>query len=204
MIQPIKVFKEKKGKKILRIFVDEDGSESPREWDNIGKMVCFHRRYNLGDKTDLKPENFNGWDELKQFLIKERNAVKICSLYLYDHSGLRIKIGSFQGLLPQGHAEFDTSQIGFIYIDKETMVQEKLNDKKMNEVLMNEVKTYDEYLNGDVYGFELVEPKKCKTCGNVEEKMINSVWGFYGSDFEENGLFESTGIDKNKFVEVEQ
>jgi hypothetical protein len=27
--------------KILRIFADEN-PESPREWDNFGKMICFH------------------------------------------------------------------------------------------------------------------------------------------------------------------
>ena len=25
-------------------------SDDPRSWDNIGTMVCFHSRYNLGDK----------------------------------------------------------------------------------------------------------------------------------------------------------
>lgn len=28
----------------------EEYSESPREWDNLGKMVCNHRQYTLGDE----------------------------------------------------------------------------------------------------------------------------------------------------------
>lgn len=28
----------------------EDYPDNPRSWDNIGTMVCFHSRYNLGDK----------------------------------------------------------------------------------------------------------------------------------------------------------
>ena len=24
--------------------------ESPRQWDNLGKMIFFHKRYDLGDK----------------------------------------------------------------------------------------------------------------------------------------------------------
>lgn len=32
----------------IKIYHDED-AESPRDWDNLGEMVCFHRRYNLGD-----------------------------------------------------------------------------------------------------------------------------------------------------------
>jgi len=48
----------------LKIEQDED-AEDPREFDNLGIMVCFHKRYNLGDKTDLSSDQFNGWDELE-------------------------------------------------------------------------------------------------------------------------------------------
>jgi hypothetical protein len=33
------------------IYIEQDESpESPREWDNAGIMVCWHRNYNLGDQ----------------------------------------------------------------------------------------------------------------------------------------------------------
>jgi hypothetical protein len=38
---------EYKGYKIKIVF-DED-IWSPRDWDNLGTMVCWHRRYKLGD-----------------------------------------------------------------------------------------------------------------------------------------------------------
>lgn len=42
----------------LIVRYDED-AESPREWSNLGKMICFHGRYDLGDKHDYKsPEDF--------------------------------------------------------------------------------------------------------------------------------------------------
>lgn len=42
----------------LQVFRDEY-AENPREWDNLGKMVCWHRRYNLGDKHDYEsPQDF--------------------------------------------------------------------------------------------------------------------------------------------------
>lgn len=28
----------------------DDSPESPREWDNVGTMVCWHRHYKLGDE----------------------------------------------------------------------------------------------------------------------------------------------------------
>lgn len=42
----------------VRIIHDSD-YESPREWDNIGTMVCWHSKYNLGDKHEYKsPQEF--------------------------------------------------------------------------------------------------------------------------------------------------
>ena len=35
----------------LTVCVEQDTDcEGPREWDNLGTMVCFHTRYNLGDE----------------------------------------------------------------------------------------------------------------------------------------------------------
>lgn len=34
---------------VVNIYPD-DSPESPRDWDNLGTMVCWHRRYNLGDE----------------------------------------------------------------------------------------------------------------------------------------------------------
>lgn len=33
----------------------DDNPESPREWNNVGTMVCFHDRYNLGD---MRPNRY--------------------------------------------------------------------------------------------------------------------------------------------------
>ena len=38
---------------------DED-AESSREWDNLFTMVCWHRRYNLGDEQ--LDRNLDPWD----------------------------------------------------------------------------------------------------------------------------------------------
>jgi len=42
----------------INIQLDND-PQDPREWDNLGTMVCFHKRYSLGDKHRYSsPENF--------------------------------------------------------------------------------------------------------------------------------------------------
>ena len=51
----------------LEIFDDLDPT-NPREFDNLGTMVCFHSRYILGDKIDLKSSDFSSWEELVSYL----------------------------------------------------------------------------------------------------------------------------------------
>ncbi|MHC4301003.1 MAG: hypothetical protein ACYS7Y_27325 [Planctomycetota bacterium] len=43
----------------VRIVQDSDGYvESPREWDNAGRMICWHDRYNLGDEHSYSCSEF--------------------------------------------------------------------------------------------------------------------------------------------------
>jgi hypothetical protein len=96
-------------------------------------------------------------------------------LYLYDHSGLRIKVGNFAGLLPGGYVEFDTMQVGFIYVTKEAL-REEYSQKRIGKktlaqarkMLYAEVETYDQYLSGDVWNY------------NIEG--LDSCCGFFGYD----------------------
>lgn len=172
----VDVFERKDGK-IVQIFQDENPQDPRKEWDNLGRMFTSHKRYQLGDEQ-FDPEKFSGWEEAETYLRKEKGAVAVAPLYLYDHSGLRIKIGSFQGLLPQGHAEFDSGQVGFIYVTKDDVQKEygKVTPEtiaKAKKVMQGEVETYDQYLSGDVYGVKVTDPKTGKD---------DSVWGFYGLD----------------------
>ena len=161
----------------IKIYPDED-CESPREWDNLGTMICFHKRYNLGDKHNLDSDDFSGWEEMYTYLVKKMKAYIVCPLYLYDHSGLRIKIGNFYGLLPQGHAEFDSGQIGFIYVTAEKIHKEynvkritKPIREKVIKILNSEVNVYDDYLTGNVYGY---------IAETTDGDNIDSCWGFIG------------------------
>ena len=165
---------------MIRLFQD-DTPDDPRSWDNMGRMVCSHGRYNLGDeKEKISFDNFNSWNEVAEYLEKEKGAVISLPLYLYDHSGLRMKVGSFSGLLPQGHAEFDSGQVGFVYATaediKNTFQVKKITKsilKKATKNLEGEVETYDQYLSGDVYGYKVFDK-------NGEE--TDSLWGIYGID----------------------
>ncbi len=183
-----------------------DYPENPRNpdfQDNLGRMICWHRRYNLGDSHDFedvqaffehlaskyldnqdlfraltegKIESFRlentetqhpsasktqtyallhnhksvtgtedwrstGWtandngqfyssngetidDLLSSFttreleqLVNSSKKIAILPLYLYDHSGISMSTGSFLGRAV--HAEWDSGQVGYIYMDKD-------------------------------------------------------------------------------------
>jgi len=157
--------------KTINIFADEN-AESPREWDNLGTMICFHRRYNLGDSHSFNHNDYNGWDEMERAIEKEYDAV-VLPMYMYDHSGITISTSPFS-------CPWDSGQIGFIAISKEKARKEygwklitKARKEKLTKYLEGEVETYDQYLRGDVYGYEVLDE-------NGEQE--DSCWGYYGLD----------------------
>jgi hypothetical protein len=171
-----------KGDKRLEIYRDQNPID-PRTYSNVGIMFCGHKRYELGDEQ-IDTDRFSGWSEIERYLWEERNAIVVLPLYLYDHSGITIKVGPFS----QGHAHFDSGQVGFIYTNEkqlEKMGIETRDEDKIEKWLREEVETYDKYLTGQVYRFQLY--------GGGEQK--DSCGGFFGTDFESNGLTEHAGVD---------
>ena len=161
------------GTKTIKIFNDEDPTNPRTEWDNLGTMICFHKRYSLGDK-----HTFSINDAI--LFEKNRKDCIIMPLYLYDHSGITIATKPFS-------CPWDSGKVGFIYITKKKAREEyswkvinKARELKIRGYLENEVNTYDQFLRGEVYRFEVYEG----------EELIDSCGGFFGSDHKESGLFD--------------
>lgn len=159
------------GEFTIRTFYEES-PESPREWDNLGTMVCFHKRYNLGDKHNYKHNDYSGWDDMKKAIIKNENVGVILPLYLYDHSGITIATNPFS-------CPWDSGQVGFIYASKKNMLEGyggKIVTKKVKERVINylegEVKTYDQYLKGEIYGVGVFK----------NDELVHSCFGFYSEE----------------------
>jgi len=114
---------------------------NPREWDNLGTMVCWHRRYILGD------EQGRG-DPFKHLAMLNRTRAVYLPLYLLDHSGLAMSTESFND-------PWDSGQVGWISVSLDKLRREygwqrvtKARRAKVLEYLQNEVNEYDEYLSG--------------------------------------------------------
>lgn len=143
--------------------------ENPREdFDHMGKMVCWHRNYRLGDKNE-----FSSPEEFEEYAKAEKLPL-VLPLYLYDHSGLSMSVGGFS-------CPWDSGQVGWIYVTRKAILEnfmaKKLTKKVLEQahkVLLAEVEEFDQYLTGQVYGF-IVEDKD----GN----HLESCWGFYGLEY---------------------
>ena len=190
-MEPVEIIDYKEYK--IKIMPDDLQDESPRDWENLGKMICFHSRYNLGDKHtyktpddfiyDLAIEIFNedkvdadyqwrlsGKEFIDKYLPKLEKYIFILPLYLYDHSGLTISTSSFS-------CPWDSGQIGWIYVKKEHIRKEwgvkrispKLRGKSMDN-LKGEVECYDQFLRGEIYGYVIFH----------NDEDVGSCWGFYG------------------------
>ena len=90
---------------------------SPREDFNMTKMVCFHKRYQLGDEHEFNFNEYGGFKDIKAAIersIGGKGEIAVMEpLYMMDHSGLSLSTSDF-------HDRFDSGQIGWIYIDKKT------------------------------------------------------------------------------------
>ena len=162
----------------LKIEQDNDPINPRTDWDNLGTMVCFHKRYELGDKTDYRSEDYDSWDELKEGIIKNEGEVVILPLYLYDHSGITISTSSFS-------CRWDSGQVGFIFVSKYKIKKEGIDESKVEEYLKGEVETYDKYLTGEVYQYTIYEIETC-SLGHTHKNVVESCGSYFGEEECEN------------------
>ena len=166
---------------IFEISPDEM-ADNPRNWDNLGTMVCWHRRYRLGDQhTYGTPQAFT--EAIPQ------DEIIALPLYLFDHSGLALSTSSesFRACDPVG---WDWGQVGYIYVCL-TDVRREYSVKRISrqlrtrvlEVLRGEVEVYDMYLRGEVYAYTLTD----RQTGEI----IDSCCGFFGDNPQTNGMAEN-------------
>ena len=184
----------------------DDNPESPRELYNLGTMVCWHKRYKLGDEQPVedsqeyllklaekvKPGTAARWqrwvDRYPRLYrlyrhggtrftkivrsVLDKRAIQL-PLFLYDHSGITMSTSRF--LCP-----WDSDSVGFIYVSiakiKETYGWATLTAarrEKIENYLRQEVQTYDDFLTGQVYGYEV------EGWNGEDWEQVDSCYGFY-------------------------
>lgn len=150
----------------LRILTD-DNPESPADWENLGQIAYCSDRYTLGTEHVSRDR----LDEIAQGI--EDGSLIGLPVYAYIHGGVTISTGAFS-------CPWDSGQCGFVYCTRKQAIAEwgDTPDCETNalRVLRGEVKTFDQYLRGDVYGY-VIEDK--------DGDVVDSCWGFYGIEYAE-------------------
>jgi len=175
----------------LRVVRDEDPGNPRTDYDNFGTMVCFHTQYSLGDERHpfKTGPTLGSWAELRDAIIDDCAGATpkecvILPIYMIDHSGLSVSTEPFG-------CPWDSGQIGYIYASGPTICENWLIKDGVipaetlvhaEDLLRGEVATYDQYLRGDVWGYQVVKKWTCGECLHKHEEVVDSCWGFYGED----------------------
>ena len=144
----------------LKIIPDENPLNPRTDCDHLGIMLCWHRRYSLGDSHPYDtPQDFAESAAAKDMFV-------CLPVYLLDHSGLYVSVNDFND-------SWDSGQLGFIYCTKQD-AQKWFNNTDVTEdeikkELTAEVEEYNDYLNGAWYGFLI---------GGLDGEVEDSCGGF--------------------------
>ena len=157
----------------IKVIHDDSPAESPRDWDNVGVMACWHRSYALGDvQPKCTPDEWLADNAPKGSIV--------LALYLYDHSGITMSVSNDSYPFT---CEWDSGQVGVIVCTPDKIDHEWSGDRdKAESYLKGEVSVYDEYIMGNVWGYVIERDiDECDSCGHAPEREeIDSCWGFFG------------------------
>lgn len=164
----------------IKIKQDFDPLNPRKEWDNLGTIVYWYNRYELGDVDGSK--EYGDGDDFLQAMQQDKDAVML-PVYMYDHSGQTISTTPFS-------CQWDGGQIGWIYASSETIKKEwgEVTDEtkeKAKNCLKAEIECFDNYITGNVYGY-VVE--------DSNGECIESCCGYNGEDGVEQAIEEAKGI----------
>ena len=155
----------------LEILQDDAPTNFIEECDLLGRIICWHPRYNLGHR-----HNF----ETDQELFDSIGKAVILPIYIYEHGGRAISTTPFSD-------PCDSDHIGFVYAEHDKIFAQynkgkmtKNLKKSVEETLAKEVSLYNDFINGEVYGYVIKDESGAE---------IHSCWGFVG-DPRKSGLME--------------
>lgn len=163
----------------------------------------------LSEILEVHKENFDDTEEfldaigyeLQQYLSIKQLA-QLCELFNIKHNHF----------VSRGYSQGDYAEVLAI-IDDEYIQRTGVKIENSEEILNSTEKLFNAWAWGDVFGYILEERKrftKIYEDGTTEEdyewEQIDSCYGFYGDDWETNGIKEHLPKevhDQLKYIEVE-
>lgn len=186
----------------IEIKQNEFIDESPRYWDNCGKIIYHNNNYQLGDEK-FKNDNADNWKENFAYYIVENylndlydpcgltdseinkvwkwidKNVYYLPLFVYIHSGVSLSTTRFS-------CGWDSGNSGYIYALKKNW---QGGDDPLKQ-LEDEIKTFDDYMQGNVWDYEITD-------SNGE--YIDSCCGYIG-DWDSKHLLDDAKVNIDSIV----
>lgn len=209
--------------KDITIKIERDAdAESPREWDNVGTMVCWHSRYNLGDEQpsvsyqdyrigmveDVEPgfeamlerleHNWpsTNWDAEGTKEYQELVEAKIEARLEKYYFVLPLYLYDHSGITMNTggfSCSWDSGQVGFIYVSKER-AREQYGFKRLTKERVQKVY---EYLDNEVKTYAAYLEGDVYGYVIEGQDIDDSCWGYVGPDGEGWALLEALSIVAN-------
>lgn len=179
----------------INIFYDEL-AESPRDYaEHFTTIWCNSRSYRADGKSiddllkELDLERFPG--SFKNLCdIADKKGYFAVPVYALIHSGISLSLTEFSD-------KWDSGTFGIVTIPKQLIYEEygcKRISKKITKTLITiisaELNEYEAFANGFCFRFEISDGDDEDDCG-----------GFYGDDFENNGLMDYARSMINGIIE---
>ncbi len=155
----------------IKIYQDED-AQSPDEWSNEDLFIVYdHRDFTIERKGFDPREIFENTQETQSMMF---DGYHVFVLNAYIHSGVSLSLARDRYPFTD---QWDVSTTGYVLVKKQKGWS--LRRSKSYQIAQSLVDEWNQYLSGDIYGFQSEDE---------DGKDIDSCWGFYGHDFEKNGL----------------
>ncbi len=195
--------------------MDDDITESPRDWDNFGTMICKHSRYLLGDVEKSK-------EYKKKYGSIRDDMAMYFYLYHYDGRPLDHRENYYGGYLDEKGIDivwmwidrnvvllelnlydhggitmstgsfscpWDSGQVGFIFVTKADILREFGGVYLTKALIGKSIKILEsEVTTYDHY-------IRGDVYGFHIDEIGGSCYGFCGSDHEKSGLLENAHAD---------
>jgi len=170
-------FSENQNYKLIIDYSIVTDEMNPRTHENLGKLICFHKKYSLGDKHNYNSalnlfsslirsiyptetgfkRAFSKCNSEPEFINLIKRKYLILPVYMLDHSGIWLQTYPFAG-----HS-WDSGLVGYIFANhrdiKELYDIRKLSQKYLEmaeDRLIGEVYEYANFIVGNVFYFKLI------------------------------------------------
>lgn len=144
------IYKDNNGR-FFKLFYDEY-SESPRLDDNVATILTWERDYNSPDENNDTFEEFaekHGVDTSKKWNLNSvmeamrKEGYYVVPVYALHHGVAHYSINDFND-------PWDSGVVGVAFCKKQEGLPD--NDNYLRRIINREVKTYDAWVNGEIYG----------------------------------------------------